>query len=241
MDLVSDLARGMPIVGDIPSARGVFVSRPLAAETSTDALMRGAVKWREKLFSSIRPSGDADADAALTRKTYEEVARGNLKGPFNDVEMQARVGRLYVPARRFVVRQGYETFSASTDHPSAEAQQRRLAKYRCIDDLSEPGINFAAAIPCKIDSHGLDVVVSIAVAWARAIDVERMRVRVELSDGTVLEGPIHYTWRPEMLALLLALEDLVKAYRQIAVRPSQLWANAVALWHHTKLVLELFE
>ena len=113
VDLLIDLVRGMPLVGNIPDSGGVFTPRVIPAEILVDALMRVATAWRTRLVQAMGPSSDLNADAALTRKTYDEVVLGNLHGPFTEAEMQARVGSLFVPTRRFVVQQGYETKTAA--------------------------------------------------------------------------------------------------------------------------------
>ena len=68
--------------------------------------MRAAAEGRQSLVTSMGPSFDAGADVALARKTYDEVKRGNLRGPFQHDELVAQVGPLYVPSRRFVAKQG---------------------------------------------------------------------------------------------------------------------------------------
>ena len=152
---------------------------------------------------------------------------------------------MFVPARRFVSQQGLMLVEDSTSSATSTAQDtpgdsgaRKVPTFHYIDDLSEPWTNLAVSIPCKVTIDGLGVIVSSALAWARAIDVESMTVRVVLSDGVVMEGPIHPSWTLELLALVQALEDLVKAYRQVPGRPSQAWVNVVAAWHASKCVVD---
>ena len=68
------------------------------------------------------PSSDTGADVALTRKTYDEVKRGNLLGPFKHNELVALVGPLYVPSRRFVVKQGTETVEFANADKDGEVE-----------------------------------------------------------------------------------------------------------------------
>ena len=79
----------------------------------------------------------------------------------------------------------------------------------------------AATISNKVLSDGLDYIVSLALAWVRAVDVKAGMVTVRLTSGEVLRGRLGEGWTTTLLELVGALEDLMKAYKQCAWRPSQ--------------------
>ena len=94
----------------------------------------------------VGPFSDAELDRGVEVKTFEEVSKGWLGGPFTAAEMDAR-HEFWLPARRFGVRHG--------------------SKLRCIDDYSVFGHSSAVFIPDKADMRGIDMVVGVCRAYAR--------------------------------------------------------------------------
>ena len=139
------------------------------------------------------PSKPALGEAVRTG-TQAEVERGNMVGPYPKSTLDLMFdGGLWVPSRRFAIQQGFEPSEAddlleslppselpwTPDPPAADA----VPKHRNIDDLTEPGINDAAACHEKIDTQGADNIAATLLAWAAAFDLVSGVVEVTLSSG----------------------------------------------------------
>ena len=221
-NLAGDLAAGMPIVGDIPLS-GIFPEVDRPAELSIPDLWRSARGRRAQLFASIRPA-HRELDEALLAGTRAEFQAGTMRGPYTIQEAEARWGAgTWLPARRFCISQGTKLV-ALEDGSFVEKQ-----KFRQIDDYSEVGHNSAAHLRETIVTDGVDSTVGVVKAWARAAAAQDGRVRVQLSDGRLLEGERHAGWGEGPL-LQGCLEDLVAAYRQVPRRESQRAFFTVVYW-----------
>ena len=89
-----------------------------------------------------------------------------MVGPYPKGTLDLMFDGLWVPSRRFAIQQGFEPSEAddlleslapselpwTPDPPAADA----VPKHRNIDDLTDPGINDAAACHEKIDIQGVD-------------------------------------------------------------------------------------
>ena len=139
-----------------------------------------------------------------------------MRGPFTEQQVSDMVGLLWLPARRFVIQQGY-----NANGPI----------YLAIDDYSEYGHNDAAAIREKIHTDGTDVNANHIKSWARAVNIRDRSVRIELSSGEILEGTLHEEWTEENLALNGFLADLKHAYRLVPRPASQRCLAFVAYWN----------
>ena len=118
------LVAGVPMFGKFP-ATGVFPEKEVEATNNVEKLMRASRWSRRALLGSMRPSGDDELDKAIYKKTQEELEWGMLNGPFTEEQLTAKLGPLWVPARRFGILQG---------------------DYRQIDDYSEYGHNATSEI-----------------------------------------------------------------------------------------------
>ena len=106
-------------------------------------------------------------DSAVYAATAEEVERGWLLGPYSPEELSRAVGPLWVPSRRFGVRQG--------------------GKVRPIDDFSEFWVNATVSVTDRLDLGGVDEVAALARDWAWAVGRERS-VTVRPKGGRPLDG-----------------------------------------------------
>eukprot|EP00972_Heterocapsa_arctica_P024790 3656595-Heterocapsa_arctica.AAC.1 len=76
--------------------------------------------WAQQAAAALtRASGDDDLDKEVMRGTLEEVEKGWIRGPYSTEQVAEVVGNLWIPSRRFGLKQG--------------------AKVRLIDDMSEHG------------------------------------------------------------------------------------------------------
>ena len=104
------------------------------------------------------------------------MSRGWLRGPVSAADLTNRHG-LWVPARRFGIRQGSGT--------------------RVIDDYSELGQNACVETTEKVDVGGVDVIAGMIKGVLSAVDPETRQVSFKLSDGSVLDGQLHPDWSLE--------------------------------------------
>ena len=240
--LVDDLVKGMPLVGDIPRS-AVFQDKEVLPTKTVEDLWAGAKAWRGHLNGALRHASDRVLAEATVAKTYEEVALGNLRGPYSEDEGERRWGPGFTPARRFTIEQGVKEVVTETVDKSGErvlftAEEPKL---RAIDDLTEPGSNAAAHMHSKVHTDGVDEILGLLKAILESFDVDTRVVKVTLPCGRTLLGRLSDDWTEEKLELVAALVDLVRAYRQIPGRPSQQWANAIVIFNVVMNQVEFFE
>ena len=218
--LVHRMSTGFPLLGNIEPT-GVFPTGVSSAGSCIEDLWTSARTLQNSAIGSIGPSSDAELDCAVSDATREEVERGWLLGPFSRADLDSRLG-LWVPARRFGIRQGTGT--------------------RVIDDYSEHGQNACTATQEKIDVGGVDVVAGIARAILASLSADSRWVRVVLSTGAVLEGWLHEEWSVSAAKTLVGkLWDLSKAYRQLARSPAHASVSVVVTYNSHKKCVELYE
>ena len=108
--LIYDLCHGFPIIGTAPVS-GNFEQRSAPAKISVATLME-TEKWSQKaLAGSSRCSDDCELEQVVYAETLEERNAGLLMGPYSRDEVTKSLGRVWVVARRFGVRQGAKTRS----------------------------------------------------------------------------------------------------------------------------------
>jgi hypothetical protein len=130
------------------------------------------------------------------------------------------LGRVWVVARRFGIRQG--------------------AKTRSIDDFSEFLINSAFGCSEKVDCAGIDDICLVVRCLMEALNAGDELV-LELSDGTCLRGRRHAFWAAkEHRQLAGRLLDLKSAYKQLARRSTQSWATVIGVKNPTSGLVEFF-
>ena len=115
-DVVSELANGTELVGEVPTY-GIFEKTFKPAETTVDSLCKEAKSIKQKHYHSCRSSGDKEIDELVWKKTQEEVELGWASGPIDIANLPADA----IVSRRFGLRQ--------------------LGKIRLIDDLSASNVN----------------------------------------------------------------------------------------------------
>ena len=211
--LTKDLCEGLRITGNV-DITGKFAVDFRPAQLEVEDLWRVAKASQADVAGKIpaHMRGDAMHDGITVaqhvwRSTKMEVEKGWLEGPFSKLQVEAKVGKLWTPSRRFGIVQG--------------------GKVRNIDDLSEFSVNLAYGTPEKLDLGGLDEVVSLASQWVRAVDASQQEVEAVLSDGTAMRGKLHDDFNTKKKRRLHGrCLDLKSAYKQLALRPSD-QSNAV--------------
>eukprot|EP00971_Amphidinium_carterae_P143689 2847076-Amphidinium_carterae.1 len=78
------------IVGEVPFT-GCFRPCLRSAVVSAEQLKRHS-HWIRRAVANRRPSGDQDLARALWDETLAETARGHLRGPFSQKELDEKVG-----------------------------------------------------------------------------------------------------------------------------------------------------
>ena len=77
------IASGFGVVGALSSS-GAFAPQPRTEARSIETLWRGAEAMQRTVIDSMRPSGDDELGAAVTKTTEDEVANGWLTGPWTE-------------------------------------------------------------------------------------------------------------------------------------------------------------
>ncbi|CAE7648128.1 unnamed protein product [Symbiodinium sp. CCMP2592] len=166
-----------------------------------DQLKAQALLRRRALLKMKGLTSEQDYKA-MKDETSEELAAGFLTGPYHSEQEVSDILKTdaWSLSPRFLLRQGED------------------AKIRIIDDFKMSAVNRAFGSSSFLELQDTDYAVGLLRFLSRVLQ-DRSKVRVPLSDGTVLEGD----WDPEMLrqpALLGKTLDLSKAYRQVSIHPS---------------------
>ncbi|CAK0909772.1 unnamed protein product, partial [Prorocentrum cordatum] len=221
--LIGEVVAGVKLFGECP-ATGAFPLKKTEASASFDDLFRTS-RWAQMTSpATARPSGDPEIDDVIFEKTRAECKAGWAVGPLSKEHLDEAHGPLWVPARRFGVRQGSD--------------------YRPIDDFSEFGHkrNGASATSEKIDPGGVDEIAAMARALLSSVDWDTGRVELKPRDGPPMVGRVHAGWTPEYLCRLIGRSsDLWKAFKQLARRPSFAAFSIVAAWNPRSNAPELRE
>ena len=218
--LMHRMAVGFPLAGKLEET-GMFPALHRPASSSLPELWSSARDAQRTALLTLGPSDDPELDDAVTESTAEEVSRGWLRGPVSAAGLTNRHG-LWVPARRFGIRQGSGT--------------------RVIDDYSELGQNACVESTEKVDVGGVDVIAGMIKGVLSAVDPETRQVSFKLSDGSVLDGQLHPDWSLEEASSLLGkVWDLSKAYRQLARSPAHASISIVATFNSKSRCTELYE
>ena len=162
----------------------------------------------------------------------DEIERKlTMGGPYTYDEVTERHGPLWMPARRFALKQGTKE----------DDRGKTQIKWRLIDDYAENGVNDAANLTETIMPSGTDVTVANAKAWSEAFKDPSGKIHIELAGGESLSGTRHPSWdllSDEDRQLTGFLVDLKAAYRQIPIRASERHIMIVAFWDpHSKQVM----
>ena len=118
--VASFLREGAPVMGEIPPS-GLFErQRTEQTKTCAEPTLAGKLA-RAAAHAGTKSSGDHEVDVAVWDRTQEEVSDGKASGPFTPRELDDMFQSMWIPVRRFGLRQG--------------------ADIRPIDDFSEFGQN----------------------------------------------------------------------------------------------------
>lgn len=209
MGVVELLTMGVKITGELKRI-GIWKPDPSKApKLSQRSLWMGAKKAQEEVCKKDPGDRWDKDDAELWEETTEEAKSGFLRGPFSRKELEEKIGKFWVPARRFAVRQG--------------------EKLRPIDDFSEHGVNAAFGSQERVQMKSIDQIISWSRAWLESANEER---EVEIWDtaGRDWRTKLHDEWSlEEWRELRGRVADLKSAYKQLASHPAHSATAVVAV------------
>ena len=210
-DIVDLMQSGFDLVGNAPPS-GVFDLEMRPAEITVKKLLEDRKFMKPALLGKVK-SCVVDADhRELWEKTCKEADGHLLEGPLTVSQVDNMFPNGWSPVRRFGVRQS-----------SGE-----VTKLRPIDDYSECKVNQAFGHCDKVDLRAMDALVWILRAWTFWLLGNESCV-VKLSDGTVLSGPVHPSWKNCDVDPLVSTIDRHAAYKQFAISPSSRSLSVVVL------------
>ena len=209
--LIADMVKGFQVLGNIPRT-GAFEPQEAAPPLPVSELLACARTLQALAMGTARGSGDAELDRAITDITRKEAEEGRtLLGPYSISELEKRVGPLWIPSRRFGVRQG--------------------EKVREIDDFSEYLVNLACGICEKIRLRGIDDVAAMSRSMQMSVDWENGHAKTKMADGSIRTTGIAKDWTREGLKRMRGrCADLKAAYKQCARRASDKHASIIVSW-----------
>jgi len=176
---------------------------------SMRSLWSGAREAQKKVMTVEEAGRWTEDDAELWDLTMAEERAGNLAGPYTPEEIETQVGRLWIAARRFSIRQG--------------------EKLRPIDDFSEFGVNAAFGASEKVLMKNLDQVVAWSRAWAEGV-ASGSRLQLVDSAGYLWDEPLDRDWGEEGACRLVGrVADLKQAYKQLPSSPAHQALGIVAV------------
>ena len=168
-----------------------------------------STRWTRKKILERKSNEDAEVISEVWAGAMDEVQRGWLSGPFSEEQLCDYLGPMFVVSRRFGLKQS--------------------DKLRAIDDMSESLVNSAYGSSYKLDLPGIDGIATTARTWVESVGNDRI-VRMKLSDGRVLTGPLHRDLSVEdAKALRGRTLDLESAYKQLLTAKASLWCSVLAV------------
>lgn len=201
-DIVDLMQSGFDLVGNA-SPSGVFDVEIRPAEITVERLLEDRKYMKPALLGKVKSCVVDDDHRELWDKTCKEADGHLLEGPLTVAQVDSMFPGGWSPVRRFGVRQ-------------SSGEQTKL---RPIDDYSECKVNQAFGYCDKIDLRAMDELIWILRAWTFWL-LENEACVVKLSDGTVLSGPVHPSWKDCDVEPKLSTIDLHAAYKQFAISPS---------------------
>ncbi len=209
LDIVDEVLGGIKLVGTA-STSNEFPAGFTAAQQSVKQLQSQSIWRRRASVGKCTPSGDPEADEELWRQSLQEVDDGWLAGPYYSEDEVSKLLDTsdWICTRRFPLKQ--------------------TSKVRLIDDGLESGLNSAFSCYNKLRLMDMDAVVALSHTVLQAFN-SRGVFNIRLSDGTILEGPVHKAWGSQARLLGRTL-DLMAAYKQLAVSPLQNFVRALVAY-----------
>jgi hypothetical protein len=205
--LFDDLVAGFKLTGMQPHT-GVFDFEP-DLPTMTVSQLRATSEVQNKvLLKRTKSSGDNLVDVTLWEQAKDEVSKGWLVGPFDDLEHLSQQTSIVGPhvSRRFPVIQSN--------------------KVRAIDDLKESQVNCTYGKCDKLWLMDIDSIVSmirlIEQLISGAVDV----LHFDRGDSYNIKSPLDEGCQHWVGCTF----DLHAAYKQLHVHPNDRWASVVSLF-----------
>ena len=208
LELPTDIAQGFQLVGMQPFTH-VFSHEVRLPTVSVGELRRISSVNNKAIRSRVASCGDPEVDKEAWELVQEEVNSGWLLGPvYTESDLSGLVDGFPHVSRRFPLRQ--------------------TNKIRPIDDLSESSVNEAFGSHDKIQVHDSDTMCALVRLLERIL--HDGIASVPLRNGEVLPIHVYKTWLsdPSSKSWKGKNFDLSKAYKQLAVHPSQWWASAIS-------------
>ena len=212
--LAHDMGRGFSISGMQPYSE-VFGHEIRLPGVSVEALRENSDFSNQAMISRVKSCGDERTDKELWDLCLAEVDSGWLIGPFDTVnDLASAIGNKPHLCRRFPLVQG--------------------PKLRPIDDLSEPSTNASFGTQDKIEFQDVDLICAV-LRLLEKILADGMDT-IYLSDGTTVPLTVCKEW----VTIAQAKQwkgkcfDLSKAYKQLAVDPSEWWASSITTFNPQK-------
>ena len=210
-EIVTLMQAGFDLVGNAAPS-GVFDVELKPAEITVDKLLDDRKFMKPALLGKVKSTVVDDDHRELWAKTCQEADGHLLEGPLTVGQVDSMFPGGWSPVRRFGVRQS-----------SGET-----TKLRPIDDYSECKVNQAFGYCDKIDLRAMDELVWILRAWTFWL-LEGEACVVRLSDGSLLQAPVHPSWKSCDIDPLLSTIDLHAAYKQFAISPGSRALSVVVL------------
>jgi hypothetical protein len=209
--LAQDMGKGFSISGMQPFSE-VFAHDVRLPSVSVEALRENSDFNNQAMISRVKSSGDKGTDRDLWDICLSEVESGWLIGPFNTChDLASAISDKPHLCRRFPLVQGH--------------------KLRPIDDLSEPATNASFGTHDRIEFQDVDLICSV-VRLLEKILSDGMDT-LYLSDGSAISFKVSKEWvtLPQAKQWKGKCFDLSKAYKQLAVSPSEWWASSITTFN----------
>ena len=205
--LCDDLCNGFRITGAAP-ATGVFRQQPKPATLTEEELMEQSKFLRPAIIGKAKSSSDDRFAAELFEITKKEAAeKGWLDGPLSHDEVTERVGRQWLPVRRFCVEQ--------------------KGKIRPIDDFCENKLNSTFTTVDKISLKTMDHIVWTALTIFKFC-LHQGHMHFNLKNGVELRAAVHADWKGDSAMRATAL-DLKSACKQLPLNKQDANKTVVTL------------
>lgn len=198
---------GTPLTG-VSGSTGLFEDAEACQPAMDDVQLMKSSRWSRKMVAGRESNTmDMELNKDVWEITMKEVEKGWLQGPLSDSQVKSLVGPLYVVSPRFGLRQS--------------------DKVRPIDDMSISLVNSSFAASYSLELDGVDGIAVLARTMAGAV-TDDGRVSLKLSDGSSLEGSLHFSLDVTAARTILGRTlDLDSAYKQLLVRQSSLWSSVL--------------
>ena len=219
MGLFDEFTEGFKIVGPV-SESGVFKPGVTLAQMSPQQL-RDKTKFLKPMILGRAKLGDGnELQQQLYDTTVEETENKNwLEGPFSPEEIETKLGREWLPVRRFAVLQ--------------------REKLRPIDDFKENQVNQTFASTEKLELRTMD-----HTLWSLFTILKFLlfdgRLDFTLESGEHLTGEVHHAWKGVEPNFKASCIDLKSAYKQFPLHEENHKDAVVTLWNPPKRRVDCF-